>query len=139
MPVSAHSLREVTRIGITPPELAAYRDEWHMSPGIESNGLLFLTGMTGHRSQGTSPDPETQIRDAFGNVDAVLRSAGLDGSDVVEMTSYHVAPIADHIDVFRRVRDEFVAEPYPAWTAIEVSGLITDGTIVEIRVVADTT
>jgi enamine deaminase RidA (YjgF/YER057c/UK114 family) len=126
------------RVGITPPELADYRDEWHMCPGIESNGLLFLTGMTGHRPEGASPDPETQIREAFGRVDAVLGAAGLDSSRVVEMTSYHVG-MADHIDIFRRVRDEFVAEPYPAWTAIEVTGLISEGTIVEIRVVAETT
>ena len=129
----------MTRVGITTPELADYRDEWHMSPGVESNGLLFLTGMTGHRPDGASSDPETQIRDAFAKVDAVLRSAGLDSSHVIEMTSYHVAPMADHIDAFRRVRNEFIAEPFPAWTAIEVTGLITDRTIVEIRVVAERT
>ncbi len=43
----------------------------------------------------------------------------------------------DHIETFRRVRDEFITEPYPAWTAIEVTGRITEGTIVEIRAVAD--
>ena len=31
---------------------------------------------------------------------------------------------------------EFVAAPYPAWTAIGVSELITEGTIVEIRLIA---
>lgn len=52
------------------------------------------------------------------------------------MTSYHVG-LRDHIAIFRSVRDEFVREPYPAWTAIEVSGFITPGAIVEIRAVAD--
>lgn len=120
----------------TPSSLSDYRDEWHMSPGVESNGLLFLTGMTGHREQGASSDAETQIREAFGKIESVLTEAGLKMSDLVEMTTYHVG-MAEHIETFRRVRDEFVVEPYPAWTAIEVIGLIDEGTIVEIRVIAD--
>lgn len=109
-----------------------------MSPGLESNGLLFLTGMTGYRDEGASTDAEQQIRNAFEKVQNVLVEAGLDMSRLIEMTTYHVG-IADHIDIFRRVRDEFVTEPYPAWTAIEVTGLITKGTFVEIRVIADAT
>jgi enamine deaminase RidA (YjgF/YER057c/UK114 family) len=125
------------RKSFTPDSLSNYRDSWHMSPGIASNGLLFLTGMTGNRGDDTfASDADEQIRDAFAKITAVLNEAGLDYSKVVEMTSYHLG-IHDHIDVFRKIRDEYVVEPYPAWTAIEVSGFITDGAIVEIRVVAD--
>jgi enamine deaminase RidA (YjgF/YER057c/UK114 family) len=125
------------RKSFTPDSLSHYCDGWHMSPGIASNGLLFLTGMTGNRGDDTfASDPDEQIRDAFAKITDVLNEAGLDYSKVVEMTSYHVG-ISDHIDVFRMIRDEHVVEPYPAWTAIEVSGFITDGAIVEIRVVAD--
>jgi enamine deaminase RidA (YjgF/YER057c/UK114 family) len=127
---------DMTRRGVAPVDLADYRDHWHMSPGVLSNGFLFLTGMTGHRPQGPSPDPETQIRAAFSRVDSVLREAGLDSSHIVEMTSFHVG-LRHHLDVFRRVRDEYLTEPYPAWTAVGVTDLITDGTIVELRVVAD--
>jgi hypothetical protein len=35
-----------------------------------------------------------------------------------------------------KVKDEYVGAPYPAWTAIGVSQLITEGTIVEIRLIA---
>jgi enamine deaminase RidA (YjgF/YER057c/UK114 family) len=114
-----------------------YYDDWKMSPGIICNGLLFLTGMTGVQPDDSiADDPEQQIRDAFANVSAVLAAAGLDTSHIIEMTSYHVG-IQEHIDTFKKVRDELVAEPYPAWTAIEVAGFITAGAIVEIRVVAD--
>jgi len=34
------------------------------------------------------------------------------------------------------VKDEYVSSPYPAWTAIGVTELITEGTIVEVRVIA---
>ena len=108
-----------------------------MSPGVLCNDLLFLTGMTGHRSDGTfADDPEEQIREVFGKIASVLTEAGLSMSDIVEMTSYHVG-IARHIDAFRAIRAEFVDDPYPAWTAIEVAGFVTPGAVVEVRVVAD--
>jgi enamine deaminase RidA (YjgF/YER057c/UK114 family) len=34
------------------------------------------------------------------------------------------------------VKDEFISPPYPAWTAIGVSELITEGVLIEIRVIA---
>lgn len=121
---------------IVPLDLQAYYQDWHMSPGLIGGGLLFMTGMTGHRSDGTfAEDPEEQIRDAFAKITRVLEEAELDWGNLIEMTSYHVG-IQEHIDVFRRVRDEYIREPYPAWTAIEVTGFITPG-IVEIRAIAD--
>jgi enamine deaminase RidA (YjgF/YER057c/UK114 family) len=35
-----------------------------------------------------------------------------------------------------RIKDEFIFAPYPAWTAIGVSALMTEGTLLEIRVIA---
>jgi hypothetical protein len=35
-----------------------------------------------------------------------------------------------------KVKDEFIADPYRAWTAIGVSELITAGALVEIRAIA---
>lgn len=123
---------------VVPPELETYYEDWHMSPGRFAGGLLFMTGMTGHRPDGTfADDPEEQIRDAFIKIDRVLEKTGLDWVNLVEMTSYHVA-IQDHVDVFRQVRDEYIREPYPSWTAIEVAGFITPA-IVEIRAIADAT
>ena len=51
------------------------------------------------------------------------------------MTSYHVA-LQDHISIFRDIRDSYVSVPYPAWTAIEVVGFVTPGTLVELRIIA---
>ena len=38
-------------------------------------------------------------------------------------------------DQFVRVKDEYIRAPYPAWSAIGVNELITDGTLAEIRVI----
>lgn len=121
---------------IIPAELRSYYDDWHMSPGLFCDGFVFFTGFTGTRPDGTlSDDPEQQIRDAFAKVRSVLEAGGMTSADIVEMTSYHVG-LRDHLDLFKKVRDEQVQEPYPAWTAIEVTGFVREGAIVEIRVIA---
>jgi enamine deaminase RidA (YjgF/YER057c/UK114 family) len=121
---------------IVPDGLRDYRDDWKMSPGLRVGNLIFMTGCTASRPDGTVPaDAETQMRDAFDKVGAILREAGLGFDALVEMTTYHVG-LADHLAMFRKVREDYVQEPYPAWTAIEVSGFATPGLIVEIRCIA---
>jgi enamine deaminase RidA (YjgF/YER057c/UK114 family) len=66
---------------------------------------------------------------------ATLRVAGLAFEHVVEMTTCHVG-LRSHLNAFIKVKDEFVSEPYPAWTAIGVTELITEGALVEIRAIA---
>ncbi|MFX4221765.1 MAG: Rid family hydrolase [Thalassobaculum sp.] len=121
---------------IVPATLKGCYDDWKMSPGLISGGHVFFTGFTGTGPDGIcSPDPETQFRTAFAQVEMVLRDADLDFGAVVEMTTFHIG-LRDHLDLFRSVREEFVREPYPAWTAIEVAGFASADTIIEIRVIA---
>ena len=80
-------------------------------------------------------DPESQFRDTFRFLRANLEAADLPFDHIVEMTTYHVG-LREHLDAFIKVKDEFISEPYPAWTAIGVTELITEGTLVEIRVIA---
>ena len=127
---------QMDRKAIVPTDLQAYYDDWKMSPGHLSGDHLFLTGFTGADADGTLPaDAEAQMRTAFDKVGLVLREAGLDFGALVEMTTYHVG-LKDHLDLFKSVRAEYVQEPYPAWTAIEVAGFVREGAIVEIRVIA---
>lgn len=124
------------RKAIVPEPLRPYYDDWKMSPGLVSGDHVFFTGFTGTGPDGyCSPDAETQFRTAFQQASMVLEEAGLDFGAVVEMTSYHVG-LRDHLDLFRSVRAEFVLEPYPAWTAIEVAGFASAETIIEIRIIA---
>ena len=126
----------MTTIAITPPIFENDYRDWRMSPGLAGYGFVFLTGLTGTRPDGSiSTEPETQFRAAFRNIEAVLSQGGLSFGHVMEMTTYHVS-LQQHLAVFRKVREEFVVEPYPAWTAIEVLGLVEIGALVEIRVIA---
>jgi len=95
-----------------------------------------LSGITGvHPDLSLSDDPETQFRDTFKFVATHLETAGLHFGHMVEMTTYHVE-LRKHLNAFIKIKDEFVRTPYPAWTAIGVTELITEGTMLEIRVIA---
>ncbi|MCR9214466.1 MAG: RidA family protein [Proteobacteria bacterium] len=117
------------------PAFAHFHDQWHFSPALDTGEFVFFSGVTGCRPDDTvSEDPETQFRDAFQFLGETLKAAGLAWSDIVEMTSYHVN-LRQHLDAFIKVKDEFVSPPYPAWSCIGTTELITEGTLVEIRII----
>ena len=106
------------------------------SPAVLSGDHLFLTGMTGSDADGGMPaEAEHQFRNAFTKIAGILHEAGVGFGAVVEMTSYHT-DLQAHFDLFAKIRADYVVEPYPAWTAVEVAGLRRPGAFVEIRVVA---
>lgn len=126
------------RQSIVPNELQAFYDDWKMSPGHLSGDHVFLSGFTGASADGNlSDDPETQMRNAFEKIGYVLREANLDFSALVEMTTYHVG-LREHLELFKSIRADYVEEPYPAWTAIEVAGFVREGAVIEIRAIART-
>jgi len=127
---------QMDKTAIVPRELKTYYDDWKMSPGLACGDFLFLTGFTGAAADGSlSTDPELQMRNAFRKIGLVLQEAGLDYDALVEMTSYHVG-LREHLSLFKSVRSDYVQEPYPAWTAIEVSGFVREGAVIEIKAVA---
>jgi enamine deaminase RidA (YjgF/YER057c/UK114 family) len=118
------------------PAFAHYPQEWHFSPVLVSGGFAFLSGQTGTHPDGSvASDPQQQFRDAFCFLGANLAAAGLGFDDVVEMTTYHI-DLRRHLAAFIKSKDKVIKAPYPAWSAIGVSELITEGTLVEIRVIA---
>lgn len=121
---------------IRTPGFETFEDRWHFSHVVAARGLLLLSGVTGTGVDGTvSPDPATQFETAFAHLRSYLDSAGATLQDVVEMTSYHV-DLRRHLDAFVAAKDRHIVAPYPAWSAIGVAELITEGALVELRVIA---
>jgi len=121
---------------IVAPEFPNYPRDWHFSPALDTGPLLFFSGITGVRPDQTlAADPHTQFRDAFRHVEVHLKAAELGFDQIVDLTTYHV-DLRKHLATFVTVKDEFVKQPYPTWTAVGVSELITPGTLLEIRIVA---
>jgi enamine deaminase RidA (YjgF/YER057c/UK114 family) len=111
-------------------------DNWHFAQAVRSNGLLLCSGQIGTEADLSVPaEFLDEARNAWAAVGAVLRAAGLGFEDIVEYTTYHVGLQASLPD-FMKARDEVLAEPWPAWTAIGVSELAVPGARLEIRVTA---
>jgi len=121
---------------IVAPEFPRYPRDWHFSPAIEASGFVFFSGITGvHPDQSVASDPSMQFRDVFRFVGMHLRAANLRFEHIVDMTTYHV-DLRKHLVDFVTVKDEFLHEPYPTWTAVGISELITPGALVEVRIIA---
>ncbi len=119
---------------VVPPEMKAYYENFHFSPAVIDGDLVRCSGVIGVGPDGKcSDDPETQFTTAFESVQNVLEAAGASLADITEMTTFHVG-LNQHIAEFMKVKDRFIAEPYPAWTAIGITELAFPGGIVEIRV-----
>ncbi len=126
----------MTHRSVFPPGMTAQDVPLKLSPGILSNDHVFLTGMTGSLENGRMPtDPAEQFHAAFRKIGQILQAADLDFGAIVEMTSYHIG-IHSHFACFASVQGQYVQEPFPAWTAVEVAGLRRAGALVEIRVIA---
>ena len=133
-------------VSATPQQHAVLYDEWHFAPARVEGNLVFVSGVVVGARDATPLDVagfEAAARRAFTQIAALLEAAGSSRADVVDLFTFHVfgSPAfggtkREHIDAFRRVKDEFVSAPYPTWTAIGVADLFPERGLVEIRVVA---
>lgn len=110
-------------------------DRWHLSPLVLHEGLAFISGVTGTRDDGScAHDPAVEFAEAFDKLGRVLHAGDGELADILEMTTFHV-DLQTHIDVFRQVRDRYLSEPWPAWSAIGTTELAVPGPRLEIKVV----
>ena len=111
-------------------------EQFHFSEAVEKDGVVYCSGAIGSDAKGRIPDDiKEEFRNAWRSITATLAAAGCDISDIVEYTSYHVG-LQEHLNEFMAVRDEFISEPWPAWTAIGITELALAGAHVEVRVTA---
>jgi len=123
------------RRAVVPEALAELAAASGFSPAVRAGDFLYLTGATGGDAAGVIPeDVAEQTRNALSKAMAIVAEAGGDESNVVEMTSYHLAIDQTFEPVETEVRRVFTA-PLPAWTAVEVAGLRRPGAMVELRLV----
>ena len=120
---------------IIPASMQSSYDNFHFAPAVLDGELLRCSGIIGvdRETMKVAADPETQFAQAFDNLWEVLKEAGGNYSDVIEMTTFHVG-LNEHLNVFLEVKDRYIQEPYPAWTAIGITELAYPDGLVEIRV-----
>ena len=111
-----------------------FQQEWGYADAVVSGDTVTLSGVVA----GVRPG-ETDLRigytRAFERLGAVLRNAGVGWDDVVDITSFHT-DLTTQMPAMVAVKNQYIKPPFPTWTAIQVSRLIPDNGITEIKIVA---
>ena len=121
---------------ISTPSAAAPASNYAQAVEIETAArMLYVSGQVGITSDGTpATTDEGQHEATWDNILAILAAAGMQGSDIVEMTGYVTDPSG--IPLFRQVRDAKLAGHKAASTVIIVPALASPHWHVEIAVTA---
>lgn len=123
------ALREQIR---TDPD---WYEPYAISQAIRVGDLVHVSGQAGIDEHGhtVASDFEGQGRQAFANLDRVLRAAGSGLEHVVKVTIFVTdMSVIDQVIALRR---EYFTEPYPADTIAQVSALARPEWLVEIEAV----
>ncbi len=124
--------QEVERI--VPDNWRRTYESGHYAPAVRVGNMLFLSGVVGTSRDGPN-DITAQSRRVFERMVNVLEGAGADLGDIVSLTTYHV-DMGETVRPFMEVKDEFILDPYPTWTAVGVERLFGETALLEVAAVA---
>ncbi len=107
----------------------------HYAHGIVHSGRsrrLLISGQVGISLDGTpAPDLTSQMEQAWDNLEAVLREAGMAVQDLVKIVVYATVP--GSVGLYRTVRDRRLGGHLLAATYVEVAALASPAYLVEIE------
>ena len=123
---------QIRKVGLRPP--GAPSADSGYTPAILASGgqLLFISGQG---PEDVTADMETQIRQTFDRIGLLLEAAGGTFANVVILRSFWVHMLRD-LPIYRKVRKDYLVEPYPASTAVGTPELAIPGLELEIEAVA---
>lgn len=123
----------IHKIATNPDWYRSYR----ISQAVVANGMIYVSGQAGFTEDGvTVPGGfRAQGRQAFRNVGAVLAEAGATLADVVKVGIF-VRDMTVNLPDVLELRAEFLTEPFPADTLLEVAALAQPDWLIEIEAVA---
>lgn len=112
------------------------QEEWGYADAVIDGDHIWLSGVVaGLRPGATLADQGATYDRAFQRIGDVLERSGASFDGIVEITPFHT-DLPAPIDAFKRVKNRYIREPYPAWTAIDIARLVSDWGLVEIKIVA---
>ncbi len=118
------------------PENRRFFTEWGFAEAVIDGDRVWLSGVVaGLRKGETMADAEAAYDRAWKMLDDVLQRSGSSFDGVVDITTFHT-DLPAQFDGFRKVKDRYIREPFPAWTAIDIDRLVPDNGLVEIKLVA---
>ena len=130
----AAAKRDATQVLMPPPEYRAGNEQWGYAEAITHNDTIYLSGVVAWLRPGET-DQAAAFERAFKQIESILKRAGSNWDNVIDMTTYHT-DVPAQLDAFVKVKARHVTAPYPTWTAIDVDRLVPDTGLVEIKVIA---
>jgi len=120
---------------LVPQGTEIMRQQFHFSQGVQVGNTIYVSGQGGwDASFQLAKNVAAQARQAFKNMEAVLKEAGASLDDVVEIGSFHRD--MDQMDAVVAVLKEVFPNHCPAWTAVGVTRLAMPAMLIEIKAVA---
>ena len=124
---------KIERIRIDPDPYERFR----LAQGYRVGDLLFISGQAAIDQSGQMVgvgDFEAQAKQAFENLDRVLRAGGSSLRNVVKVTIF----LTDmtNFDRIVTLRGQWFTAPYPADTIVEVRSLYSPDAMIEIEAIA---
>jgi enamine deaminase RidA (YjgF/YER057c/UK114 family) len=121
-------------------------DQYRYAAVRRAGDYLYLSGVIVFRRPEEGTDVEAfkaQTRRSLNIIKRNLEAAGASFQDVVMINSFHgwqgpnfTGTRDEQFEAFDAVVGEYIKPPYPAWTAVGTTGLLMDGGIVEMQVIA---
>lgn len=120
---------------LVPSEMESLYQDYHFAPAVRAGDFLYLSGVIASARDGGA-DTEAKAYDlAFQEIEGLLNLEGASWEHVVEIETFHT-DLPSQMSIFVEVKDRYILEPYPAWTAVDVDRLVPENALAEIKVVA---
>lgn len=121
-------------------------DDWRYAAARRVGDTIYVSGVIVNRRPNEGTDVaafKVSARRALNRLKTILEAAGSDWQHVTMINSFHVwqgpnfsGTRDEQFQAFEDVIGEFMKAPYPAWTAVGTTGLLSDGGIIEIQLIA---
>lgn len=112
----------------------AEQERYGFSDAVIAGDTIYLSGIVAGRAPGeTSLEPGFER--VFRHIERILVRAGSSLADIVDVTSFHT-DVVGQIEAMSAVQRRLLGSPPPAWTAVQVTRLLPDNGLAEIKIVA---
>ena len=116
------------------PQERKFQEDWGYADAVITGDTVYLSGVVVGLRPGET-DLKLAYERAFQKIGGVLTRSGAGWDDVVDITSYHT-DLTTQMPAIVAVKNKYIRNPPPAWTAIGVTRLIPNTGITEIKMVA---
>ena len=110
-----------------------FQAEYGFSDAVIVGDTIHLSGLVAGMAPGET-DMKPAYDRVYSHIGTILKRAGADYGDIVDMTSFHT-DVDAQLKPMSEVHKNYVKAPYPAWTAIGVAKILGNG-ITEIKITA---